>query len=221
MSLCWEIWKERNSVRNGSGKRESKVLVRNAASLVEEYNAANERVVFKNPEFSTKWHPPDSPRFKMNVDAAVFSDLRAMGAGMVIRDSQGQVLAAICKRIPANLSALDAEAKSMEIAVHFVWEMGFREVYFKTDSSNLKNILTGLSEAPASLEPVTASILAQLDKFRFISFCHVKRDGNRPGHILAKFAKQVGDSVVWLEETPNLIENACSQDVSLCNFGDL
>ena len=221
MSLCWEIWKERNSVRNGSGKRESKVLVRNAASLVEEYNAANERVVFKNPEFSTKWHPPDSPRFKMNVDAAVFSDLRAMGAGMVIRDSQGQVLAAMCKRIPANLSALDAEAKSMEIAVHFVWEMGFREVYFKTDSSNLKNILTGLSEAPASLEPITASILAQLDKFRFISFCHVKRDGNRPGHILAKFAKQVGDSVVWLEETPNLIENACSQDVSLCNFGDL
>ena len=109
----------------------------------------------------------------------------------------------------------------MEIAVHFAWEMGFREVYFETDSSNLKNILTGLSEAPASLEPVTAGILAQVDKFRFISFCHVKRDGNRPAHILAQFAKQVGDSVAWLEETPNLIENACSQDVSLCNFGVL
>ena len=124
LSLCWEIWKERNSVRNGSGKCESKVLVRNAASLVEEYSAANERVVYKNPELSPKWHPPYSPRFKMNVDVVVFSDLRAMGAGMVIRDSQGKVLAAMCKRIPANLSALDAEAKSMEIAVHFAWEMG-------------------------------------------------------------------------------------------------
>ena len=96
--------------------------------------------------------------------------------------------------------------------------MGFREVYFETNSSNLKNILTGLSEAPASLEPVMASIWAQLNKFRFVSFFHVKRDGNRPAHILAKFAKQVGDSVVWLEETPNLTENACSQDVSLCYF---
>ena len=218
MSLCWEIWKERNSVRNGRGKRESKVLVRNAASLVEEYSAANERVVCKNSELSIKWHPPDPPRVKMNVNAMVFSDLRAMGAGMVIRDSQGKVLAAMCKRIPANLSALDAKAKSMEIAVHFAWEMGFREVYFEMDSSNLKNIFKGLSEAPASLEPVTASILAQLDKFCFVSFCHVKRDGNRPAHILAQFAKQVGDSVVWLEETPNLIENSCSQDVPPFSF---
>ena len=120
----------------------------------------------------------------------------------------------MCKRIPANLSALDAEAKSMEIAVHFAWEMGFREVYFETDSSKLKNILTGLLEAPASLEPVTASIWAQLNKFRFVSFCHVKRDGNRPAHILAQFAKHVGDFVLWLEETPNLIEDACSQGVS-------
>ena len=109
----------------------------------------------------------------------------------------------------------------MEIAVHFAWEMGFREVYFETDSSTLKNILTGLSQAPASLEPVTASILAQLNKFRFDSFYHVKRVGNRPAHILAQFAKQVGDSVVWLEETPNLIEDACSQDVSLFSSEDL
>ena len=130
--------------------------------------------------------------------SVVFSDLHAMGAGMVIRDSQGKVLAAMCKRILANLFALDAKAKSMEIAVQFVWEMGFREVYFETDSSTLKNILTGLSKAPASLEPVTASIMAQLNKFRFVSFCHVKRDGNRPTHMLAQFAKQVSDFVVWL-----------------------
>ena len=82
------------------------------------------------------------------------------------------------------------------------------------NSSTLKNILTGLSDAPASLETVTDNILAQLDRFRFVSFCHVKREGNRPAHILAQFAKQVGDFVVWLEETPNLIENTCFQDVA-------
>ena len=70
------------------------------------------------------------------------------------------VLAAMSKRIPANLAALEAEAKSMEIAIHFVWEMGFREAYFETDSSTLKNILTGLSEDPASIETITDSIMA-------------------------------------------------------------
>ena len=90
----------------------------------------------------------------------------------------------------------------METVVQFVWEMGFREVYFETDSFTLRNILTGTSEAPASIETVMDSILAQMEKFRFVSFTHVKRDGNRPAHILAQFAKQVGDFVVWLEETP-------------------
>ena len=80
--------------------------------------------------------------------------------------------------------------------------MGFREVYFETNSLTLRNILRGTSEAPASIETVMDSILAQMEKFRFVSFTHVKRDGNRPAHILAQFAKQVGDFVVWLEETP-------------------
>ena len=175
---------------------------------------ANERVVWKTPVLQTRWHPPDPPRFKMNVDATNFNDLRAMGAGMVLQDSQGVLLVAMCKRILANLSALDAEAKSMEIAVQFAWELGFRKVYFETDFSSLKNILTSLSNAPASLETITDNILAQLDRFCFVSFGHVKREGNRPAHILAQFAKQVGDFVVWLEETPNLIENTCFQDVA-------
>ena len=133
---------------------------------------------------------------------------------MMLQDSQGMVLVAMSKRLPATLAVLEAEAKSMEIAIQFAWEMGFREVYFETDSSTLKNILTGTSEAPAFIETVTDSILAQMAKFRFVSFIHVKRDGNKPAHILAQFAKHVGDFVLWLEETPNLIEDACSQDVS-------
>ena len=94
-------------------------------------------------------------------------------------------MAAMSKRIPTTLAVLEAEAKSMETVVQFVWEMGFREVYFETDSFTLRNILTGTSEAPASIETVMDSILAQMEKFRFVSFTHVKRDGNRPAHILA------------------------------------
>ncbi|XP_075654786.1 uncharacterized protein LOC142624952 [Castanea sativa] len=220
-SLYWEIWKDRNTVRNRSRHCAGKTLVRSFASMVEEYRAANERVCALNPTKLVKWHPLDPPRFKMNVDGAVFKDHRATGSGMVIRDSQGLVLAAMSKRIPTTLAALEIEAKSMEIAVHFAWEMGFREVYFETDSCSLKNILTGILVAFASIETIIESILAQMDKFRFTSFTHVKLDGNRPAHILAQFAKQVGDFVVWLEETPNLIEDACSQDVSRTFLVDL
>ena len=49
LSLCWEIWKERNSVRNGGGAREGKLLVRNATALVEEFRGVNERVAWTTP----------------------------------------------------------------------------------------------------------------------------------------------------------------------------
>lgn len=96
----------------------------------------------------------------------------------------------------------------MEVAVVFAWEMGFRKVNFETDS------LTGTSEDPSSIEHITTSISLLIQKFKLSSFTHVKREGNRPAHILAQFAKQIGDFVVWLEETPNLIEYACTQDVT-------
>ena len=64
----------------------------------------------------------------MNVDGADFTELRATGAGMMLQDSQGMVLAAMSKRLPATLAVLEAEAKSMKIAIQFAWEMRFREV---------------------------------------------------------------------------------------------
>ena len=152
---------------------------------MEEFREENERESYLNPAVPVRWHPPDTSRFKMNVDGAVFKDQCATGFGMVIRDSQGLVLATMSKRIPATLAALEAEAKSMEIAIHFAWEMGFREVYFEMNLCTLKNILIGISVAPASIETITESILAQVDKFHFVSFTYVKRDGNRPAHILA------------------------------------
>ncbi|XP_030943767.1 uncharacterized protein LOC115968497 [Quercus lobata] len=220
ISMCWEIWKDRNTVRNEGVSRSGNTLARSSVAIVEEFRGAKERVLLSGPERHVRWLPPEPPRYKMNVDAAIFKDLRAMGAGMVLRDSQGLVLAAMSKRVPANLEALEAEAKAMEVAVQFAGEAGFREVYFETDSSTLKNILSGISEAPASIETITDNILAHLDNFHFVSFCHVKREGNRPAHILAQHAKYVGDFVVWLEETPNLIEDACSQDIA-CNDSEV
>ena len=33
---------------------------------------------------------------------------------------------------------------------------------------------------------------------------------NKSAHILAQFTKQIEDLIVWMEETPSLIEHACT-----------
>ena len=54
--------------------------------------------------------------------------------GMVVRDGEGNVLAAMSKRVLASSATLEAEAKSMEAAVQFAWDMGFRDIVCETDS---------------------------------------------------------------------------------------
>ena len=63
--------------------------------------------------------PPPVTNFKVNVDGAIFSEQRAVGIGVVVRDDQGRVAATISKRINEHLGAMEAEAKAFEAGLQF------------------------------------------------------------------------------------------------------
>ena len=65
----------------------------------------------------TSWVPPPGLMYKTNVDGAVFSDLRAVGIGAIIRDEKGRVVAALSKKIRAPLGAVEAETKAFEMGL--------------------------------------------------------------------------------------------------------
>lgn len=69
-------------------------------------------------------------------------------------------MAALSTKTLVPLIALEAKAKSMEMAVQLAQEMGFREVTFKTDSLILCKVLTGSIDAVFSIETITVSILS-------------------------------------------------------------
>ena len=66
------------------------------------------------PELRSFWTPPQTPMFKVNVDGAVFSSQGAVGIGVIIRDEEGRVEAALSKKIMAPLGALEVEAKALD-----------------------------------------------------------------------------------------------------------
>ena len=169
VTVCWEIWKNRNALRHGGTRKPGRAIVHSAMALVEEYRSANEVVSPINPSEAIKWHPPESPKYKLNIAGAVFIGLKASGMGMLVRDSEGRVMAAMSRRFPAPLAALEAEAKTMEAAAIFAWEMGFREVTFETDSLLLYRSLLGTSEPPSSIETIISSILSLVQFFQFLS----------------------------------------------------
>ena len=42
---------------------------------------------------------------------------------------------------------------------------------------------------------------------------HVRRNGNKPAHILAQNAKGINSFLTWVKEDPIVIESALAQDI--------
>uniref|UniRef100_A0A7N2ME92 RNase H type-1 domain-containing protein n=1 Tax=Quercus lobata TaxID=97700 RepID=A0A7N2ME92_QUELO len=60
---------------------------------------------------------------------------------------------------------------------------------------------------------VIRGILMSCGPLKRIDFSHVKRQGNRLAHLLAKHALGIADYLTWMEETPCFLEQALLHDV--------
>ena len=78
------------------------------------------------------------------------------------------------------------------------------------------NCLHGTSEAPPTVANVLNGILFHLQSFHSFDFLHIRRQGNKPAHILAQYARFVSDFVAWVKETPSFLETVIASDVLDC-----
>ena len=139
--------------------------------------------------------------------------------GVVIRDEEGQVIAARCRKLYTPLGPLESEAKAMEMGIMFAREVGIKDVLFEGDSLVLNNAIHGLNEIDPSVQNVVRGILQCVQGFCTFGFSNTKRQANAPAHALAQHAVNVEDFLVWLEESPSCIVHACMQDVrSIYNY---
>ena len=152
--------------------------------------------------------------YKVNEDGAIFSDLKAVGFGAIIRDEKGVVVAALSRKFHAPLGAVEAEAKAAEMGVQFAKDIGVREIILEGDSLNVYRALQGLSAPPPSVDAVILGMHNACSEFRYVRFSHIRREGNRPAHLLAKYVKGIDDYCTWIEEFPCFLEHALIHDVT-------
>ena len=124
------------------------------------------------------WKPPPPGVFKVNVDGALFSKTKQAGVGVLVRDEDGNVIAALARKLDSPLDALATEAKALEIGVSFAEEVGLRDVVFEGDSLLVINTVQGIDEAEASVRNIILGVLRNVQRFRTFDFLHTKRQGN-------------------------------------------
>ncbi|XP_065630784.1 uncharacterized protein LOC136068061 [Quercus suber] len=83
------------------------------------------------------WRPPCSNFYKANFDGVVFQDFQKAGIGVVIRDSNGEVIGALSESsfLPATIE--DVEAIACRRAASFVRDARLEKVVFEGDSKTI------------------------------------------------------------------------------------
>ena len=78
----------------------------------------------KSPAIATKWHPPLGEGYKTNYDGAVFEESGEAGIGVVVRNGNGEVLAALLEKIPYPGTVELVEILVAKRVVRFIVELG-------------------------------------------------------------------------------------------------
>ncbi|XP_075635260.1 uncharacterized protein LOC142607601 [Castanea sativa] len=80
------------------------------------------------------WKAPPLGVFKINVDGATLTDGRLSSIRVVIRDSKGDTIAALCKSLPVQYSSKETEILVVENGVLLAKELELSQVYIESDS---------------------------------------------------------------------------------------
>ena len=148
------------------------------------------------------WQPPPSDFYKSNFDAASFTNPSALGIRVIIRDDNGEVMAALSAGGCPALDSDENETTGCCKAILFVMDVVFREVVIEGDNVVVMRSLSSLERHSSRLGNIIQDIQLSLKEFRCSIFRHIRHEANTMAHSLAHYARHKVDVLVWLEDSP-------------------
>ena len=112
------------------------------------------------------------------------------------------------------MQIIEAKVKAFETGIIFAKEVGIKKFVLEGDSLIIVQALKECSPTPSFVFALIYGMLAKSNEFRNVSFSHVRQQGNRPGHLLAKQALGLIDFYAWMEECPCFLEQVLIHHVS-------
>ena len=90
--------------------------------------------------------------------------------------------------------------------------MQISQAIFESDALSVIQSLTS-RDLGGEVGHILHDIKSSLHSFSCYSFMHLKRDGNRAGHTLAREAKLTGQTQIWKGVTPPPIQQILKDDL--------
>lgn len=148
---------------------------------------------------ASKWFPPSSDSvFKLNLALSQSWSKSSVGVGFLIRNSKGEVMAALCEWTRNELHSLWTAATVMGMALVFCQNTCFSNVIFESNFSELVDFLN--SDRICSLEVawILEDVKLICEQFVCMSFVSIPLRCNRATLVLASIAKESEEVIVCL-----------------------
>ena len=217
--VTWSIWYRRNRQRLDHPIEELHRLLPRSIELLMEFHHAQDDVppqpASTRPTCQPKWKPPADGSYKANFDGAIFAETSEAGIGVIIRNDQGAVMASLSQRIPYPHSVEAVEAYAARSATQFAIDLGFRDMIFEGDSFKIITALQHHSPCNTQYGHLITDTKTIAQAFISCHYVHVKRDGNRAAHSLAKRARHCEPFQVWMESVPPDLQHVILSDFLL------
>ena len=114
---------------------------------------------------------------------------------MVVRDSQGWVLAALTEKVDGVQDAEVIEALAIRQAIRFAIETSFNCVIIESDSLSVVKAIQDTAEPTCHIGNIIEDVKLLSKSMKSCEFHHTKREANQVAHSLARNAFNV-DSVL-------------------------
>ncbi|XP_065623699.1 uncharacterized protein LOC136065014 [Quercus suber] len=202
---AWLIWLNRNQIVHDSYSSLPHQIWGSAIRLAADYKGAISSTITPKSQASS-WTPPPPGYYKINVDGASSEDGRPSSIGVIIHDSNGRVMAAMCKLLQACHPIEAVEAIAIENGILLAQEIQVSKIIIESDALNIVQAINS-KQLGGEFGHILHGILLSLDHFCCWKLQHLKRDCNRDAHNLAAFARSSGTSQVWIGMPPPLLQH--------------
>ena len=122
---------------------------------------------------------------------------------MVVRNCNGEVIASLVLQLEQAFQPLEVEAIAACRAVEFGSEIGVDCAIVEGDSEVLVKALRNTDNGLTPIAPLINDVSLFLSLYSELSYSHIKRDGNKVAHSLARLALITPGCTVWMEDIPS------------------
>ncbi|KAK9987375.1 hypothetical protein SO802_032326 [Lithocarpus litseifolius] len=132
----------------------------------------------------------------------MFSDAGEAGIGAVIRNREGEVMAALSEKIPQPSSVTLLEVLAARQAAIFIHEVGLCNSVLEGDSETVIKALQKGDKFQTAFSHLCRDTLLYVKALQSFNFSHTHRQGNCVADALANKARYCSSITVWMVSVP-------------------